>query len=958
MILTAATRAQQVSPPSPPPAETAPVIELPPFEVRTEKDTGYSAQNTTSGSRLNTKLADTPAAISVFTKEFLEDIGATNIEDITAYSVNSDNNLNDGASAQLTNSDPIITIRGMAGGGAGGGNTGRFTNFFQSSVTQDTFNMERAELTRGPNSVLFGVGSPSGGFNVGTKKPDVSRRSSIATFRFGSWNEARGTLDVNQPIIRHKLGLRVNAMQGDRNDWRPFGFNAEERHQFNVRWQIARRTRVDVEYERGRREFANASRTGVLDSLTPWIAAGRRLDAQVGQPFPANAGIQVLTTGNSLVYDMTSGTVYNVARQSVSSPAGGTPGVAAVAGEENPNIFDFGLVPRATFLGGPGYGTTSDYDRTLAVVSHELVQDLFLEAAFNRELTLNRARDTANNRVQVDTNAFLPNGAPNPQAGRTYVETQITLRDRTADAKDLRLSASYDLKLAERAEKGIGRWLGHHRLAALYLRRDADQQDNQQQESLIESPLNTIAPDNANNRIRRRTYFDLPGPVGLAGLQDFRQYPVNGVINQTDGRRVSTRFVPFGQPRDTRDLTTTNLYVWQASWLSDRLVTTVGYRKERVKTFQSTAVRTAPTAPFTQGILYPVRSADGLFTDGLTRTQGLVAKPFSWLSLFYNRSSSFNLPPRTVQILPGDFAPASEGETHDFGVKFPLFKDRLFATATYYETTASRTAANGGVQGYLTGLNGIWTTLANAGVAEAAGVTVFANGRLSDRTSNGMELELTANPTPQWRLILNFSANKTIDSNEASEIIAYYDQHNGLFTQGTRSRLIINGTPGQLAANASDPNDGVTTIAETLTANRADLQEAFINPNGVRQLGTPVAQANLRTNYSFREGRLRGFSAGGGARWRGERVVAYTTSDPATRQEIRGDDTITFDANLTYRRKLGLFSRQYDLTVQLNVNNLLDDDDLLINRVYANGAPRTFSFPDPRRWFVTTTVRF
>src|SRR3954469_10929805 len=54
-------------------------VELSPFEVRTDKDTGYTATSTLAGSRLNTSLRDPPAAISVFTKEFLDDIGAINV---------------------------------------------------------------------------------------------------------------------------------------------------------------------------------------------------------------------------------------------------------------------------------------------------------------------------------------------------------------------------------------------------------------------------------------------------------------------------------------------------------------------------------------------------------------------------------------------------------------------------------------------------------------------------------------------------------------------------------------------------------------------------------------------------------------------------------------------------------------------------------------------------------------
>jgi outer membrane receptor for ferric coprogen and ferric-rhodotorulic acid len=47
-------------------AEAAVVLN--PFVVNTSTETGYAATNTLDGSRLNTALRDTPAAISVFTK--------------------------------------------------------------------------------------------------------------------------------------------------------------------------------------------------------------------------------------------------------------------------------------------------------------------------------------------------------------------------------------------------------------------------------------------------------------------------------------------------------------------------------------------------------------------------------------------------------------------------------------------------------------------------------------------------------------------------------------------------------------------------------------------------------------------------------------------------------------------------------------------------------------------------
>src|SRR5262245_52329741 len=70
------------------PTATEPVVELSPFEVRPDSDVGYQAVNTTNGSRLNTRLKDTPASISPFTPEFLSDIAATNLSDMLGYATN------------------------------------------------------------------------------------------------------------------------------------------------------------------------------------------------------------------------------------------------------------------------------------------------------------------------------------------------------------------------------------------------------------------------------------------------------------------------------------------------------------------------------------------------------------------------------------------------------------------------------------------------------------------------------------------------------------------------------------------------------------------------------------------------------------------------------------------------------------------------------------------------------
>lgn len=65
-------------------------IALSPFVVEEMTDTGYAATNSLEGSRLNTSLRDTPGGISIFTKDLLDGLGVTSIDEFLRYDVNAD----------------------------------------------------------------------------------------------------------------------------------------------------------------------------------------------------------------------------------------------------------------------------------------------------------------------------------------------------------------------------------------------------------------------------------------------------------------------------------------------------------------------------------------------------------------------------------------------------------------------------------------------------------------------------------------------------------------------------------------------------------------------------------------------------------------------------------------------------------------------------------------------------
>ncbi len=951
-------------------------IELTPFEVRAEKDEGYLAQNTASGSRLSTSLKDTPAPISVFTTEFLQDIAATDIASLSEYTVNTERvpGFQGGAATgnNLGEFDTQFRVRGLSTSG----NEGRSVNFFKYGIEVDVFNTERVEFARGPNSILFGLGSVAGNFNVSTKKADVRRPRYEVTFRTDSNESFRTAVDINQPIIDGKLGLRLNLLKEQTNTWRPHEFKDSERLALAARWQIARNTTLDVEYERDIIAQSNQRKWLGEDFITDWIAKGRTLDLVRGSPYtplatPPAPGYNSYTTfsltnvGNTatqnyLVFDSASGTIANWRGMSTSGVVNHL-GTAQVPGPTDRALLrDFSLVPIDAVLGGPGVGADVGAYSYSAFLRHELFKNLFIEVATNRQKDDYNTRDilAPQYNIHVDTNVQLPDGTSNPNVGRPYLEGTFGYRLRDESVRDHRATIAYEFDLGPR--------FGRHQLAGLVERRDERTVRDASTERVLNAPLVPGTPEDAANQIVRRTYFNFGDPSGSIALADFRTQPINGVANVSTGTPLTTFFAngnPNNAAYDYEFKFTTFMLATQSRFWNDRLVATIGYREDTSDALLSSTVRATPVGGYTQGFFIAQPGASREKSKGSTRSQGAVFHVNKWASLFYNRSSNFALRNPQVVVFPGTSAPAPKGKSEDLGAKFSLLNGKLYATLTYYETTSINEndfVAPGGVGD----INNIWTTLNQAGVLAANGlvldqVTVRAGGNTFDSKSQGWEFELIANPLRNWRVSLNYSENKTVRTRISDEIIGYVAEKTPFFTEGTRGRLVLNGTPlGQLAPIAVDPTDNLTTIAERIATINQAIVNTVILPLGARAAGFPTQSANLTTRYSFTGGWLNGFSVGGGGRWRGKPVVGYTSTDPATRQILMGEETILVDANIKYERKLQWFGRKMNWSLQLNAKNLLDADQVVTTSVFADGFPKQYTLQAPREFILTSTFRF
>src|SRR5664280_143008 len=159
--------------PAPAPAiaaeTTEETVKLSPFVVSADEDQGnYAATATLAGTRVRTDLKDVASSISVITKQFLQDTGSKNAQDLLVYTPNTEvSGLHGNYSGQggnviysepLGNANTVTRVRGLEGAD----NT---RDYFLTDIPWDNFNVGRVDLQRGPNSILFGVGSPAGIIN-------------------------------------------------------------------------------------------------------------------------------------------------------------------------------------------------------------------------------------------------------------------------------------------------------------------------------------------------------------------------------------------------------------------------------------------------------------------------------------------------------------------------------------------------------------------------------------------------------------------------------------------------------------------------------------------------------------------------------------------------------------------------------------------------------------------------
>lgn len=161
------------------------IVKLSPFEVTTEGQIGYLANNSLAGTRINTELKDIASSVQVVTKEFLDDTGATNLGELLIYTTSTEvAGMSGNASLQQLDSktqrdefvrfepQTFTRVRGLA-------RVDLTRDYFLSDMDVDTYITSEVSINRGPNASLFGLGSP-GGISI---QPSTGRTPAEASVR-------------------------------------------------------------------------------------------------------------------------------------------------------------------------------------------------------------------------------------------------------------------------------------------------------------------------------------------------------------------------------------------------------------------------------------------------------------------------------------------------------------------------------------------------------------------------------------------------------------------------------------------------------------------------------------------------------------------------------------------------------------------------------------------------------
>lgn len=868
------------------------VFDLSPFVVDASGDVGYTATSSLAGGRLATQLRDTAAAVSVMTEEFIRDIAATSFLEAARWAPNAIPQ--EEVRGQDLYNDYGVNFRSL-------GALYQARNYFRWYINSDSFSTDRIDFARGPNSIVFGDSGVGGVANVNSKRAHRRNFGEI----LGQWNSFGGyrlTADYNVEISE-KIQLRAAGLLQRFEDWRDVGKNDREGLFLTTTIRPTSKTTVRLEGEWG--DMHRLITFGMLDGYSQWDG----VTTNPGFILPGEVPASLTRRGPDLL-------IFNAARPEL--------GIVNWAGFAQTNG-TFRQLLKEPQEGLPNHIVVPDYKRSLqannagvyndywtasAFVEHRFNDRLFFELAANYQEQTRDIRRWFFDAWTIDVNETQPDGSPNPYLGEAYGQARYWTDQQTNKISDIRASLAYLLDTS---------FTDQRFLISAGQRDDRFEVDHYE---WVRTNGNNPNVRLAANRILARRYFSETS-IDVGTVPNFDS--VSGI----EAKEAHTRALRSDKPITYYQVAAVG------NWLPKRnLHTMFGLRQDRYRE------KANSDNPLRDPVTNEVTSAgQKQVIDRKNVTSPSVSAVYHFsevFSVFAGYSQSFD-PGGTALGIDGNGLPPLESVGKEGGFKLHLLNGKLAGSVTYYQNEQE----NNRIAGEDGSINRIWAAFS----MEDRQVTAYRD-RVSFKGS-GWELDLTANPKPNWRLMFNIAFPDTEQTNGFSDTRAYVTE-NIDFWQAEIFRLESTGDLSD-SLNADLASNNLQTIQGRIGG----------FAEGRRINDTLRYTANLFSRYYFNDGKLDGFSIGGGANLRGRRVVGNRPGDAF--DYVYADSYILITAVLGYERQL----KDGTLSFQLNISNLFDKEIVRpyrYNSYVSNGqaffVPDQFNVQDPRRVMLTASYRF
>jgi len=199
------------------------------------------------------------------TREFIDALGITNVQDAASWAPNGSGTPPEGNSQDAFQQPMQFNIRGV------NNNSGQQRNNYLTSGVIESYAMERYDFGRGPNAALFNIGGGNalgGGLGAQTKRARFDRPAETISYTGGSWAYKRATVDINRPLT-DKLAVRANGVWFDREGWRMNEFEHTKGITAAASYLVRPKTELRVEgaYDRTERNIPAVS---IFDGVTGW----------------------------------------------------------------------------------------------------------------------------------------------------------------------------------------------------------------------------------------------------------------------------------------------------------------------------------------------------------------------------------------------------------------------------------------------------------------------------------------------------------------------------------------------------------------------------------------------------------------------------------------------------------------------------------------------------------------